>query len=48
MAGRYAPSKMPSSFLVDRKGIVRHVHAGFRASDKGALEKQIGALLDAK
>ena len=48
VANRYEPAKMPSSFLIDRKGIVRHVNAGFRASDKGALEKQIGALLDAK
>jgi thiol-disulfide isomerase/thioredoxin len=48
VADRYAPSKMPSSFLIDRKGIVRHVHAGFRASDRGALEKQISALLAGK
>jgi peroxiredoxin len=48
VAGRYAPSKMPSSFIVDRKGIVRHVHAGFRSSERASLEKQIGALLNAK
>ena len=47
VAGRYAPSKMPSSFLIDRKGIVRHVHAGFRASDRDTLETQIDALLRA-
>lgn len=47
VAGRYAPSKMPSSFLIDRKGIVRHVHAGFRASDRPLLEGQIEALLAA-
>jgi hypothetical protein len=38
---------MPSSFLVDRKGIVRHVHAGFRASDRTTLESQIESLLGA-
>lgn len=48
VAGRYAPAKMPSSFLVDRKGIVRHVHAGFRASDRAAMEREISALLSAK
>ena len=48
VANRYEPAKMPSSFLIDRKGIVRHVNAGFRAADKAALEKQIGDLLDAK
>lgn len=45
VAERYAPSKMPSSFLIDRKGIVRHVHAGFRAADRSALDSQISALL---
>jgi len=48
VANRYEPAKMPSSFLIDRKGIVRHVHSGFRAADKGALEKRISALLEAK
>jgi thiol-disulfide isomerase/thioredoxin len=48
VASRYAPSKMPSSFILDRKGIVRHVHAGFRVSERAALEKQIGALISAK
>lgn len=48
VAGRYAPPKMPSSYIVDRKGLVRHVHAGFKASDKAALEREIKALLAAK
>jgi cytochrome c biogenesis protein CcmG/thiol:disulfide interchange protein DsbE len=48
VASRYAPTKMPSSFILDRKGIVRHVHAGFRASERAALDKQIGALVSAK
>lgn len=48
VAGRYAPPKMPSSYIVDRKGLIRHVHAGFKASDKAALEREIKALLAAK
>jgi cytochrome c biogenesis protein CcmG, thiol:disulfide interchange protein DsbE len=48
VASRYAPTKMPSSFILDRKGIVRHVHAGFRASERAALDKQIGALVGGK
>jgi cytochrome c biogenesis protein CcmG, thiol:disulfide interchange protein DsbE len=48
VAGRYGPSKMPSSFLIDRRGIVRHVHAGYRASDRKAFETQIETLLNAK
>lgn len=48
VAGRYAPPKMPSSYIVDRKGLVRHLHAGFRASDKDVLERELTALLAAK
>lgn len=36
---------MPTSFLVDRKGTIRHVHQGFRRQDEETLFKQINALL---
>lgn len=36
---------MPSGYLVDRKGIVRHVHRGFTAETGAALEKEIDSLL---
>jgi thiol-disulfide isomerase/thioredoxin len=45
VAGRYGPPTMPSSYLVDRKGRVHGVHAGFRASDASKLEAEIKALL---
>lgn len=45
VAGRYEPTKMPSSYLIDKKGIVRHVHAGFKRADAVALEAEIKALL---
>jgi thiol-disulfide isomerase/thioredoxin len=48
VADRYAPPKMPSSYLIDRKGVIRHVHAGFRAADKAVLEREIKALLAEK
>jgi thiol-disulfide isomerase/thioredoxin len=47
-AGSYSPSKMPSSYLIDRRGLVRYVHAGFKAGDAADLEREINALLDAK
>ncbi|MEO8614372.1 MAG: TlpA disulfide reductase family protein, partial [Luteolibacter sp.] len=28
----FGPSSMPSSYLVDRKGVIRYVHAGFRGA----------------
>lgn len=48
IANRYAPPKMPSSYVIDRKGLVRHVHAGFRAADKAALEREVNTLLAEK
>ncbi len=36
---------MPTSFLIDRHGNIRHVHMGFRDSDKAEIRKQIHALL---
>ena len=36
---------MPSGYLVDRKGVVRHVHRGFTADTGATLEKEIDSLL---
>jgi peroxiredoxin len=36
---------MPTSYLIDRRGRVRHVHTGFRPSDIPALRAVIRALL---
>jgi thiol-disulfide isomerase/thioredoxin len=36
---------MPSGYLVDRKGVVRHVHRGFTADTAAQLERQVDALL---
>ena len=36
---------MPTSFLIDRKGVIRLVHSGFRATDEPALTAQIESLL---
>lgn len=45
VAERYEPPRMPSTFLVDRDGVVRHVHEGFRSSNAQELEHQIQQLL---
>ena len=36
---------MPSGYLVDRKGVVRHVHRGFTVETGAALEREIESLL---
>lgn len=45
VSGKYSPPRMPSSYIVDRKGIVRYVHGGYRASDAAEFEKQVIELL---
>jgi cytochrome c biogenesis protein CcmG, thiol:disulfide interchange protein DsbE len=47
VTGKYSPPRMPSSYIVDRKGIVRYVHGGFRAGDVAEFDKQIQELLAA-
>ena len=39
---------MPSSYLVDRKGVIRHVHLGFRPSDAKELRALVEQLLAEK
>lgn len=38
---------MPTAFLIDRKGIIRHVHNGFHKQDEASLAQQIATLLAA-
>jgi thiol-disulfide isomerase/thioredoxin len=41
---RYDPPKMPTSFVVDREGVLRHVNAGFEAGDEQKIERELTAL----
>jgi len=41
VADRYEPPKMPSSFVIDRKGLVRFVNAGFEPGDEKRIEQQL-------
>jgi thiol-disulfide isomerase/thioredoxin len=36
---------MPTSYLIDAEGVVRHVHTGFRKSDVGDIRARIKGLL---
>jgi peroxiredoxin len=45
IAKAYKPETMPSSFLVDKKGIVRYAHAGYHDGEEARLEKEIEGLL---
>lgn len=45
VAGRYSPGTMPTSFIIDRHGVVRFVHTGYRASDAARIEQEIRTLV---
>ena len=36
---------MPSSYLIDRKGIIRHIHLGFRSNETQELRDKVKQLL---
>ena len=42
---RYQVKTMPTSYLLDRQGVVRYVHEGFRRGDEKELRKEIDKLL---
>lgn len=45
-AGFFGPPAMPTSYLVDRKGVIRHIHQGFRgAKTEAEYVSEIEALL---
>jgi len=46
VSARYGSATMPSSFVIDPQGVVRHVHAGFAERDASGESKKIRAALD--
>jgi thiol-disulfide isomerase/thioredoxin len=44
IVGKYEPPKMPTSFMIDRSGVVRSVNAGFEDGDEAKIEKGLLAL----
>lgn len=45
VAQRYQISSMPTLFIIDKSGLVRFVHAGFRAGDQDQITAAIDSLL---
>jgi len=44
-AARYRIPGMPTSILIDRHGVTRFTHVGFRPIDRGEYENELRALL---
>lgn len=45
VATRWSPQSMPSSYIIDRQGVVRFVHAGFHEQDAPGFEAEVLRLL---
>lgn len=45
VAHAYNPQTMPSSFVIDKKGVVRYAHVGFHDGEEAEVEKEIKDLL---
>jgi alkyl hydroperoxide reductase subunit AhpC len=42
---RYKLEKMPTSYVVDRKGIIRFVHGGYTEGEEEEIARQVDELL---
>jgi hypothetical protein len=44
IAPLYKPPTMPSSFLIDKSGVIRYTHAGHYDGEEATLEQEIQEL----
>jgi thiol-disulfide isomerase/thioredoxin len=47
IAERLQPEKMPTSYIIDRQGIIRYVNLGFVPGDARQIERRLSELADA-
>jgi len=48
MAERFKVHGMPTSVIIDRHGVQRHIHIGFLPADVGAYESELREMLAEK
>jgi peroxiredoxin len=41
----YSPPTMPTSFVIDKEGVVRHVHSGYKDGEEDKITEEVKALL---
>jgi cytochrome c biogenesis protein CcmG, thiol:disulfide interchange protein DsbE len=44
-ADTYKPAKMPTSFVIDKEGVIRHIHAGYEDGEEAKIADEIKALI---
>ncbi len=45
IASKWQPRSMPSTFILDRSGMIRFVHLGYHDHEEAAIEREIVSLL---
>jgi cytochrome c biogenesis protein CcmG, thiol:disulfide interchange protein DsbE len=45
IAEKWRPEGMPTAFVIDKEGVVRHVHKGYHDGEEKEIEKEIKDLL---
>jgi cytochrome c biogenesis protein CcmG, thiol:disulfide interchange protein DsbE len=45
IATKYQPDPMPTSFIVDKNGVVKFVHKGYHDGDELEIEKEVKSLM---
>lgn len=45
IVGKWKPTTMPTTYVVDRAGFVRFIHHGFHDTDARTLESEVTGLL---
>jgi peroxiredoxin len=45
LAKKYGVEKMPTSFIVDKTGVIRHVHAGYADGEEDKIGEEVKALI---
>ncbi len=45
IADCYQPASMPTAIVIDKAGVVRHIHGGYHNGEEKELEREIKALL---
>jgi cytochrome c biogenesis protein CcmG/thiol:disulfide interchange protein DsbE len=45
IAAKWQPSKMPSTFIIDKNGVVKFVHLGYHDGEEADIERQVKGLL---
>jgi len=45
VAKKWQPKSMPSTFIVDRKGVIKFTHTGYHDGEEAEIEKEIKSLL---